>query len=431
MLVIVKKGKEKEVEDIFKKWDLHAVKIGEVTRGNKYRVLDEGKMAAEIPAKALADDGPVYTREEEKPAYLADAQKLVLAVIPESKDFSGVLMRLLSHPSIASKAWVWQQYDHMVRTDTVFYPGHDAALIRIKGTQKGIAVSTDCNSLYVYLDPVEGGKIAVAEAARNVVCSGARPVGLTNCLNFGNPMKPEIFWQFHSAVSGIIESCKELEIPVTGGNVSFYNESPQGAIYPTPTIGMVGLLENIEKRVPSAFRNAGDIIFLAGETFNELGGSHYLMIEHGLKQGLPPRLNLKSEKALHQFILAAADEKKLASCHDLSEGGLAVALAECCIKSAESFGAVVKSLGGILKRQKGLRADALYFGESQSRVVISVNPGYQKDIKNLAQKQGVPLYEIGKVGGDALIIEDRIHLIVRDLARLFEGIIPKIMEHQS
>ncbi len=430
MLVIVKKGKEKEVEDIFEKWDLHAVKIGEVTKGDKYRVMDSGKMAAEIPAKALADDGPVYTREEEKPAYLEDAQKLDLTAIHEPKDFNAVLKRLLSHPSIASKAWVWQQYDHMVRTDTVFYPGHDAALIRVKGTHKGIAVSTDCNSLYVYLDPLEGGKIAVAEAARNVVCSGARPIGLTNCLNFGNPMKPEIFWQFHNAVSGIIESCKTLEIPVTGGNVSFYNESPQGAIYPTPTIGVVGLIDNIEKRVPSAFQNEGDVIFLAGETFNEIGGSHYLMIEHGLKQGLPPRLNLAREKALHQFILAAADGKKLVSCHDLAEGGLTVALAECCLKSEAGLGARIQGLNGLRKHGTALRDDALYFGETQSRVVISVKPEHQKEVKTLAQKQGVALCEIGKVDGDALVLEERIHVSVREMTNLFENWIPNIMERQ-
>ena len=428
MLVIVKKGKEKEVERIFEKWDLHAVKIGEVTKGDKYRVLNEGQVAAEIPAKALADEGPIYIREEEVPAYLAEAQKLDLATVPEAKDFSGVLKRLLAHPSIVSKAWAWQQYDHMVRTDTVFYPGHDAALIRIKGTQKGIAVSTDCNSLYVYLDPLEGGKIAVAEAARNVVCSGAKLIGVTNCLNFGNPMKPDIFWQFHQAVSGIIESCTALEVPVTGGNVSFYNESPQGAIFPTPTIGMVGLIDNIEKRVPSAFQNEGDIIFLAGETFNELGGSHYLMIEHGLKKGLPPRLDLKREKALHQFILAAADGKKLVSCHDLSEGGLAVALAECCLKSEQELGAVVRDLGESRDGQTALRADALYFGESQSRVVISVKPECREEVQKLAQKQGVSLYEIGEVGGDTLVIEDRIHLPVSEFKKLFDSTIPNIME---
>ncbi len=428
MLVIVKKGKEKIVEDIFTKWDLHAVKIGEVTKGDKYRVLDGGKMAAEIPAKALADDGPVYVREEEKPAYLESAQKLVLAVITEPKDFNATLKKLLAHPSIASKAWVWQQYDHMVRTDTVFYPGHDAALIRVKGTQKGIAVSTDCNSLYAYLDPFEGGKIAVAEAARNVVCSGARPIGVTNCLNFGNPMKPDVFWQFHNAVSGMIETCKALEMPVTGGNVSFYNESPQGAIFPTPTIGVVGLLENIEKRVPSSFQNEGDAICLVGETANEIGGSHYLMIEHGLKQGLPPRMDLQREKALQQFILAAADAKKLVSCHDLAEGGLAVALAESCLKSADGLGASVNGLDAVKKAHKGLRLDALYFGESQSRVLISVKREQVKDVKNLAQKFNVPFAEIGKVGGDSLVIQDRVRMTVNEVKDLFENTIPNIME---
>ncbi len=429
MLVIVKKGKEREVEKIFEKWDLHAVKIGEVTSGDKYRVLDSGKLAAEIPAKALADDGPIYVREEEKPAYLAEAQAFDRSSIKEPKDFNNVLKKLLSCPSIASKAWVWEQYDHMVRTDTVFYPGHDAALIRIKGTQKGIAVATDCNSLYVYLDPFEGGKSSVAEAARNVVCSGAKPIGLTNCLNFGNPMKPEIFWQFHQSVSGIIESCKALEIPVTGGNVSFYNESPQGAIYPTPTIGMVGLLDEIEKRVPSAFQNEGDTIFLAGETFDELGGSHYLMIEHGLKKGLPPRLDLQREKKLQQFILEAVGQKVLTSCHDLSEGGLAVALAESCLKSQKGLGAIIKDLSAVGK--SGLLQDALYFSESQSRVIFSVKPGNEKEVQSLAQRQGVALYAIGKVGGDALMMENRIRIKVRELKESFNTTIPNIMEQKS
>ncbi|HXV28127.1 MAG TPA: phosphoribosylformylglycinamidine synthase subunit PurL, partial [bacterium] len=295
MLIIVKKGKEETVQRIFEKWDLHAVKIGEVKEGHLMRVYENGKPVAEIPAKALADEGPVYTREEIRPAYLHEAQKLNLDQIREPKDFNGVLKKLLDHPSIASKAWVWQQYDHMVRTDTVFYPGHDAALIRVKGTKKGIAVSTDCNSLYCYLDPFEGGKIAVAESARNVVCTGAVPLGVTNCLNFGNPMKPEVFWQFHQAVLGMVEACQALKTPVTGGNVSFYNESPAAAIYPTPTVGMVGLLENVENRVPSFFQSEGDLIFLLGDTLNEIGGSHYLMIEHGLKKGLPPRLDLEKE----------------------------------------------------------------------------------------------------------------------------------------
>lgn len=431
MLVIAKKGKEKEIEKIFEKWDLHAVKIGKVVEGDKYRVLDTGKLAAEIPAKALADDGPIYVREEQKPAYLSEAQKLDLASIKEPRDFNVTLENILKHPSIASKAWVWEQYDHMVRTDTVLYPGHDAALIRVKGTKKGIAVSTDCNSLYAYLDPYEGGKIAVTESARNIVCSGAKPVGLTNCLNFGNPMKPEVFWQFHQAVSGMIDACKAFEVPVTGGNVSFYNESPQGAIFPTPTIGMVGILDDIEKRVPSYFQQKGDLIFLLGETLNEIGGSHYLMITHGQKKGFPPQLNLQKEKALQALILEAAHEKKLASCHDLSEGGLAVALAECCLKTNQGLGAVINGLDELMRQTPGLRTDAVYFGESQSRAVISVKPENTDAIMKLAQKFQVPIAPIGVVDGKALTMENRIQMSVYDLKSIFNLSIPGIMRAKA
>ena len=378
MLIIAKKGKEKIVEDIFTKWDLHAVQIGEVKEGHLMRVFEAGKLVAEIPAKALADDGPVYVREEKEPAYFKEMRELDLSKINEPKDFNAVLKKLLDHPSIASKAWVWEQYDHMVRTDTVFYPGHDAALVRVKGTNKGIAVSTDCNSLYCYLDPFEGGKIAVAEAGRNVACSGAKPLGVTNCLNFGNPMKPEIFWQFRKCVEGMTAACNAFGTPVTGGNVSFYNENPTGAIYPTPTVGMVGVLEDISKRVPSFFQNEGDIVFLCGETLNEIGASHYLMLEHGLEKGAVPRLDLKKENALQEFLVQAAQSGLFISAHDLSEGGLAVALAESSF--AKKIGVVIDHLDLIpLFPQgkgpgEGLRQDALYFGETQSRVVVSVRP---------------------------------------------------------
>src|SRR3990167_906768 len=277
MLVIVEKGKEKIVEDIFKKWDLHSVKLGEVKDGRDMNVLENGKLVAQIPAKALTDEAPIYECEMKEPEYLKKTRAFKLGDLPEPKNYDQILLKLLDTPTIASKAWIYEQYDHMVRTDTVFLPGHDAALARIKGTKKGIAISTDCNALYCYLDPFEGGKIAVAEAARNVACSGAKPLAITNCLNFGNPMKPEIFWQFRKAVEGISEACRALETPVTGGNVSFYNESPKGAVYPTPTIGMVGILEDIELRVPSFFQNVGDSIYLFGETFDELGGSQYLL----------------------------------------------------------------------------------------------------------------------------------------------------------
>jgi len=430
MLIIVKKGREKEVETLFDKWDLHAVQIGEVRDGHMMTVRKGGEIVAEIPAKALADDGPIYVREERRPSYLDDAQKLDLESISEPADFNKILKQLLDQPTIASKAWIYRQYDHMVRTDTVFYPGHDASLIRIKGTNKAIAVSTDCNSLYCYLDPFEGGKIAVAEAARNVVASGARPLAITNCLNFGNPMKPEIFWQFHQAVNGMIAACNALGTPVTGGNVSLYNENPRGAIFPTPTVGMVGVLDDIEKRVSSFFSKEGDIIFLAGETFNELGASQYLAAAHGLKKGLPPRLDLDKETALHDFILAAADRRLMKSCHDLSEGGLAIALAEGCFNPVKSIGAVIDQLDLVTPRMsdsKSLRSDALYFGESQSRAIVSVNPDRKEEILKLAKEKKVPLYQIGRVWGSELVIGTKINLRVDEAKEIYDNAIPRRM----
>ncbi|MBN1687806.1 MAG: phosphoribosylformylglycinamidine synthase subunit PurL [Candidatus Omnitrophica bacterium] len=423
MLIIAKKGKEKIVEEIFEKWDLHAVKIGKVREGHMMRVREGEKLVAEIPAKSLADEGPVYIREEREPDYLKEAQTLDWKKLSIPTDLGVVLKKLLEHPSIASKAWVWQQYDHMVRTDTVFYPGSDAALIRIKGTSRGIAVSTDCNGLYCYLDPYEGGKIAVAEAARNVAVSGAQPLGVTNCLNFGNPMKPEVFWQFHRVVEGMTAACKALETPVTGGNVSFYNENPTGAIFPTSTIGMVGLLEKIDNRVPSFFQKEGDLVFVAGETFNEIGGSHYLMVIHQIQKGLPPRLDLDREVRLQKFLMAAANNRLMSSCHDMAEGGLSVALSECCFNPKGYLGANVPKL----QRQNDLREDALYFGESQSRVVISVDPKNREKLEKLAEKMKIPFFQIGKVEGDSLKIEERIDEKVGTLAAIYEQAIPKQM----
>ncbi len=425
MLIIAKKGKEKIVEDIFTKWDLHAVKIGEVKEGHLMRVFEAGKLVAEIPAKALADEGPVYIREEKEPAYLKEARELDLSKIKEPQDFNQVLKKLLDHPSIASKAWVWEQYDHMVRTDTVFYPGHDAALIRVKGTDKGIAVSTDCNSLYCYLDPFEGGKIAVAESGRNVACSGAKPLGVTNCLNFGNPMKPEIFWQFRKCVEGMTAACKAFGTPVTGGNVSFYNENPTGAIFPTPTVGMVGILEDISKRVPSFFQREGDIVFLCGETLNEIGASHYLMLEHGLEKGQVPRLDLPTENALQKFLVDGAQCALLTSAHDLSEGGLAVALAECTF--GKKIGVVADHLD-LIRNTAALREDALYFGETQSRVIVSVRPKDKEALIQAAQRYGVPVTQIGKTGGDKLVMGDRIKMEVAEVLKIYSRAIPGRME---
>lgn len=428
MLIIVKKGKEKIVEDIFTKWDLHAVRIGEVKSGHLMRVYDHGKLVCEVPAKSLVDEGPVYSREEKRPAYLEEAQKLDLNQISIPKDFNVVLKKLLSHPTIASKKWVWEQYDHMVRTDTVFYPGHDAGVVRIKGTKKGIAVTTDCNSLYCYLDPFEGGKIAVAESARNVVCSGARPLAITDNLNYGNPHNPEIFWQLRQSANGISEACRKFQTPVTGGNVSLYNQNPAGAIYPTPTIGMVGLLDDIDLRVPSHFQNAGDLIFLIGSTQNEIGASHYLMIEHGLQKGLPPRLDLDKEAALHECVLGAAAQKELASCHDISEGGLAVALAESCFGFKKTLGASIDHLDLVARSGSSLREDALYFGESQSRVIVSCKPQNKEALIKRVQNHGLAITQIGKVIPEtSLTIGNRIQLNTLELKTLYESVLPKRM----
>lgn len=424
MLVIAKKGKERVVEEIFEKWDLHAVPIGEVCEGSLMRVYDSGELVAEIPAKALADDAPIYRREERRPAYLDEVQKLDLSKIPQPKDYTKVLKVLLDHPSIASKEWVYRQYDHMVRTDTVFLPGHDAALLRVKGTKRGIAVSTDCNGLYCYLDPYEGGKIAIAESARNVSVTGARPIGLTNCLNFGNPMKPEIFWQFRQCVQGVADGARQLGIPVTGGNVSFYNESPRGAVYPTPTIGVVGLLDDIETRVPSFFKNEGDLIFLLGDTADELGGSVYLTVSHGLKKGLPPRLDLEKEARLQELLQDAARKQIFRSAHDLSDGGLAVALAECSFGD-QSFGARISNLELL---GSAIRQDSLLFGESQSRVLVSVDSSKKEAAVRLAHEHRVPIYQIGKVGGDSLIVEDLLELKVEEAFSIWKNAIRKRIE---
>ena len=420
MLIVVKKGKEKTIEAIFEKWDLHAVPIGEIREGNSMRVFDNGELVAEIPVKALAVDSPVYAREEKRPDYLDEAQRLDLAKIPEPKNFTDVLKKLLDSPSLASKEWVYRQYDHMVRTDTVFLPGHDAALVRIKGTKKGIAVSTDCNGLYCYLDPYEGGKIAVAEAARNVAVSGAKPVGLTNCLNFGNPMKPEIFWQFHQCVQGMADAARRLGTPVTGGNVSFYNENPRGAIYPTPTIGAVGILDDIENRVPSFFQKEDDLIFLLGDTANELGASAYVAIAHGLKKGLPPRLDLEKEAQLQNFLQAAAKSRVLHSAHDLSEGGLAFAAVECGLGS--KLGAHISNLELL---GSGLRRDAILFGETQSRVLVSAEAGKKEAVIRLAHQHQVPVYQIGKVGGKRLVIEDLVDLDLEEAEQIWRNAIPR------
>ncbi len=403
MVLIVRREKEELAKKIFEKWDLHAVTIGKVTADGFCRVFDKDKVVAEIPAGALVKEAPVYTRKEKKPEYLSRTRSIKISELPQPRDSNEVLKKLLELPTISSKEWVYQQYDHMVRTDTILLPGSDCTLIRIKGTKKAIALAFDGNGTYCYLNPYEGGKIAVAEAARNVVCSGAKPLAITNCLNFGSPTKPEIFWQFKRCVEGMAEACRILGTPVTGGNVSFYNENPKGAIDPTPVVGMLGLLEDVDRYCSPDFKREGDLVILLGECKDDLGGSEYLKLIFGLKMGDSPRIDLEREKAVQRTCLEAIKAGLINSAHDCSEGGLAVTLAECCIlNSSQKIGAIIDLLPSHFPFS--LETDGLFFGETQSRLVVSCRPEDFNQIRDLAHKNKAPLVKLGKVEGDKLII---------------------------
>lgn len=395
MLVIPKKGKEQLVKEIFAKWGLEAAVIGRVTDDGMLTIMDGEKKVAAVPATALTDACPVYEPEARKPAYLEQTAAFTPESLPAVEEYNDVLLRLLASPTIASKEWVYRQYDYMVRTNTVVGPGSDAAVLRVKGTKKGVAVTTDCNSLYCYLDPFTGGAIAVAEAARNLVCSGAKPLAVTDCLNFGNPEKPEIYWQFKQAVAGMSAACEKLGTPVVSGNVSFYNETNGEAIYPTPVVGMVGLIENIEQRCTMDFKQEGDLIYLLGETKAELGGSQYLSVIYGQDAGKPPQLDLDLEAAVQGCCLEAIKRGLIASAHDCAEGGLAVALAECAISGRRGCSVGVSS---------DLTATEVLFSESQSRIVVSVTPENEKELLALAGEYNVPCQKLGIVAGNDLRI---------------------------
>jgi phosphoribosylformylglycinamidine synthase subunit PurL len=406
MLLVVKRGREAEVERIFDKWDLHAVHIGDVTADGMLRVKSGGKVVAEIPNRALTDEAPLYRRPMETPSYLADVQRLDLdavaadSTMPEATD---ALMALLGEPNIASKRWAYRQYDHMVQTNTVNMPGFGAGVVRIKGTDRALAMSVDGNGRYCYLDPKRGAMLAVAEAARNVACAGALPLGATNCLNFGNPERPPIMWQFAQAVEGIGEACRALNVPITGGNVSLYNETDGKAIYPTPIIGVVGVLERADCVVARRFQSSGDVIVLLGEGRGELGGSQYLETLHDLVRGVPPRLNLDAERALQRLMVDLAAERLVRSAHDCSDGGLAVTLAECCFDTGGA-GAEVSIEALNVGRDSRLNDAVALFGESASRIVVSVSPDNVTEILQRAALAGVLARVIGETGGNRLRI---------------------------
>ena len=399
MLMVAKAGREDEVIKICRKWDLDVAVIGRVTDTGKVVLKDQGRIVAEIPAKALADEGPRYDRPGSPPGYQDMLQALNYDALPDLKDANAALLALLASPTIASKRWVYEQYDHMVRTNTMVRPGSDAAVLRIKGTSKALALSVDCNSRYCLLNPYEGAKLAIVECARNLACCGAEPVGVTDCLNFGNPERPEVMWQFVLAIEGMKDACEALNVPIVSGNVSFYNETNDLSIYPTPMIGMVGLIEQADLAVTQWFKQAGDIIILLGITREDLGGTEYLKILHHREQGSPPFLSLETEQAVQACTVALIRLGLVRSAHDCSDGGLAVALAESCISTPSGrLGAVVQLPLGRLRR------DALFFGESQSRVILSVKPDEAERVLQTAREMGVAASKIGIVGGDRCVV---------------------------
>jgi phosphoribosylformylglycinamidine synthase len=443
MLIIAKKGMEQEVLRVFEKWDLDAAEVGEVTEDGLMRVKQGGKVVAEIPARRLADDAPIYVREAKEPA---PRPVVDMATVPATADLGAALCQVLAHPTVASKRWVYEQYDHMVRNGATVLPGSDAAVVRIplfepdeplpKGKIphfKHLALSTDCNGYHCWLDPYTGGKLAVAEAARNLACSGARPIGSTDNLNFGNPHIPENFWQLRRAVDGVAEACRAFDAPVTGGNVSLYNQSPLGAIYPTPTIALVGLIDSPEHITVQWFQRPGDAVLLVGGVRGGLGGSLFLVECHNQRVGPCPECDLDYEVRLGKALRAAIATGAVRSAHDCSEGGLGVTLAECCMTAPEGLGQRVGAEVS-LPVAKGQRPDDALFNEASGRVVLSCDPALAASLIRVFAEHQIPCEQIGLTGGDALRVtcgDARCELSVDRLAEVFYGTLPGLMNAQG
>ena len=413
MLLVARKGTEDEVKRIFDKWDLDAVVIGQVTEDHQFRAHFNGAEVVRVPITALTKEAPVYQRPATRPSNIDEFQQLDLSAVQEPEDLAATLKLLLGSPNIALKEWVYRQYDHFVRSNTVIAPGADAAVIRVKGTQKGLALTVDGNSRYCFLDPYVGGVLTVAEAARNLACVGARPLGLTDCLNFGSPENPEVMWQFAEVIRGMRDACMALKVPVVSGNVSFYNETDSKPIYPTPTVGMVGLLAKLKRVVTPWFKFPGNIVVLLGRTREELGGSEYLKLIHGLVKGTPPWIDLKLEEAVQNCCLEAIDRGILRSAHDISDGGLAVSLAECCIGGPD------RPLGVRIETHEMIRGDALLFSESPSRIVVSLEEKNLAQLQELAAELRVPMHVIGTVGGARFVIQPLLQLPVEELRSIW------------
>jgi phosphoribosylformylglycinamidine synthase len=394
-------------------------------------VKNHGQVVADIPNRALTDEAPMYRRPMSAPAYITEAQKLDLASLGTPPPPGDVFKSLLASPGIASKRWVYRQYDHMVRTNTLLLPGMGAAAVRVKGTSRALAMSVDCNGRFVYLDPFLGAQLAVAEASRNVACAGGLPIGATNCLNFGNPEKPEIMWQFGRAVEGMGEACRALDIPITGGNVSLYNETDGRGVLPTPVIGVVGLIEHADRVVGRAFRAEGDIVVLLGDTRNELGGSEFLHVVYDQIRGVPPHLDLAREAALQRVLVEGAALGVIRSAHDCVEGGVAVTLAECCFDTPLG---VAADLTGVSDAPTTYRDTATLFSESASRVVVSVGPTQLPALLSMAAAAGLPATSVGRVGGNRIqiAIDGRavINELVADAERIWATSIESCFEQR-
>lgn len=424
MLVVVKLGHEAAVTEVFDKWDLNCVEIGEVVEGSMLQFYMHGDLVAEVPASELVLGGgaPVYQREIREPAYFQQTKAFKIASVPEPNDLKDVAFKLLAHPNIASKRWVIQQYDSMVGTANMNTNGpSDAGLVNIKGTKKALALTVDCNARYVHADPEQGAAMAVAEAARNVVCSGAEPKAITNCLNFGNPYNPEAFWQFVGAIKGMGKACRYLNTPVTGGNVSFYNQTVSGGkeepVFPTPTIGMLGLLRDKSKAMTMHFKNAGDVIYLLGENPEDINCSEYLYSVCGVKLSPPPHFDLEEEQRLQQLVLKMIDNKLIVAAHDCAEGGIFITLAEMGMFSKMGFDTTTK---------QGMRKDAFLFGEAQGRVIVSVPPAMQNDVEAMAAAVKVSVTLLGHVTTGAMQIDGASFGSIEDAIRTYELTLPSL-----
>ncbi|HEY6906436.1 MAG TPA: phosphoribosylformylglycinamidine synthase subunit PurL [Ignavibacteriaceae bacterium] len=423
MLCVVKKGYEDKVKSVFEKWDLNCEIIGEVTENKNLIIHYQGNKKAEIPAFELVLGGgaPVYQRETREPAYIKEIREFDFTRLAEPSDLREAFLKVFSSPNIVSKRWVYEQYDSMVRTNTIVGPGCDAAVVFIKDTNKALAVKTDCNGRYVYLNPEEGTKIAVAESARNIVCSGGVPLGITNCLNFGNPYKPEVYWQFSKAIKGMGDACRFFNTPVTGGNVSFYNESPLSTVYPTPTIGMVGLIEDLDDITTSFFKDSGDLIYVLGEDFEEIGGSEYLKVIHGEVKGDCPGMNLYNEKKLHETLLGLIGKRVIKSAHDVSEGGIITALAECCIMNNDN------RIGADVNIPIKTRIDFSLFSESQSRIIVSIDEKSKEKFEKYLLDSKQYFTKLGRTGGNSLKVNNKMEIDVDKLADIYYNTISNIM----